>query len=186
MDIFHSKIYLLAVLLSHVYISRLFCLLGSIFFSQDASYFIKYHLIYERVRFSSSSETKGQSVGSGEKAERKFSSAGERAPGYRLSPSYVQNFKRMPDPNWAQKLLCIVVPNRRKKLSNCRCVRTTVTATKTPFKSRAASSFIALILFCSFRQLLTIFSGVEFWKTVSIGPFIRGKIRRVLHRKRLK
>ena len=113
MDIFHSKIYLLAVLLSHVYISRLFCLLGSIFFSQDASYFIKYHLIYERVRFSSSSETKGQSVGSGEKAERKFSSAGERAPGYRLSPSYVQNFKRMPDPNWAQKLLCIVVPNRR-------------------------------------------------------------------------
>ena len=88
-----------------------------------------------------------------------------------------------------KKLLCIVVPNRRKKLSNCRCVRTTtVTATKTPFKkwSRAASSFIALIPFCSFRQLLTIFSGAEFWKTVSIGPFIRGKIRRVLHRKRLK
>ena len=61
----------------------------------------------------SSSETQGQSVGSGEKAGRKFSSNGERAPGYRLSPSYFQNFKRMPAPDWAQKMLCIIVPNRR-------------------------------------------------------------------------
>ena len=31
-------------------------------------------------------------VGSGEKAGRKFSSTGERAPGYRLSPNYFQKF----------------------------------------------------------------------------------------------
>ena len=37
-----------------------------------------------------SSETQGQSVGSGEKVGRKFSSTGERAPGYRLSPNYFQ------------------------------------------------------------------------------------------------
>ena len=60
-----------------------------------------------------SSETQGQSVGSGERARRKFSSTGERAPGYRLSPSYFQKFKRMPARDWAQKMLCIIVPNRR-------------------------------------------------------------------------
>ena len=61
----------------------------------------------------SSSETQGQSVGSGERARRKFSSTGERAPGYRLSPNYFQKFKPMPAPDWAQKVLCIIVPNRR-------------------------------------------------------------------------
>ena len=60
-----------------------------------------------------SSETQGQSVGSGKKAGRKFSSKGGRAPGYRLSPNYFQKFKRMPAPDWAQKMLCIV-PNRRR------------------------------------------------------------------------
>ena len=60
-----------------------------------------------------SSETQEQSVGSGKKAGRKFSSTGERAPGYRLSPTYFQKFKRMPAPDWAQKMLCIIVPNRR-------------------------------------------------------------------------
>ena len=60
-----------------------------------------------------SSETQGQSVGSGERTWRKFSSTGERAPGYRLSPNYFQKFKRMPAPDWAQKMLCIV-PNRRR------------------------------------------------------------------------
>ena len=60
-----------------------------------------------------SSETQGQSVGSGEKAGQKFSSTGKRAPGYRPSPSYFQNFKRMPAPDWARKMLCIIVPNRR-------------------------------------------------------------------------
>ena len=57
-----------------------------------------------------SSETQGQSVGSGEKAERKFSSMGERAPGYRLPPNYFQNFKRMPAPDWAQKCFVLLCP----------------------------------------------------------------------------
>jgi len=67
----------------------------------------------------SSSETQGQSVGSvgsvgsGEKAGRKFSSTGERVPGYRLSKIYFQKFKRMPAPDWAQNMLCIIVLNRR-------------------------------------------------------------------------
>ena len=41
----------------------------------------------------SSSETLGQSVGSGEKAGRKFSSMDKRAPGYRLSPNYFQKIQ---------------------------------------------------------------------------------------------
>ena len=61
----------------------------------------------------SSLETQEQSVGLGEKAGQKFSSTGERAPGYRLSPDHFQNFKRMPAPDWAQKMLCIIVSNRR-------------------------------------------------------------------------
>ena len=34
-------------------------------------------------------------------------------PGYRLSPNYFQKFKQMPTPVWAQKMLCIIVPNWR-------------------------------------------------------------------------
>ena len=52
-------------------------------------------------------------AGSGEKAGRTFSSTDKRVPRYRLSPSYVRKFKRMPVPDWAQKMLCIIVPNRR-------------------------------------------------------------------------
>ena len=59
-----------------------------------------------------SSETQGQSVGSGEKTGSKFSSTGDRVPGYRLSPNYLQKFERIPAPDWAQKMLCIIVPNR--------------------------------------------------------------------------
>ena len=55
----------------------------------------------------------GQSVGSGERAGREFSSTGERDPGYRISSNYLQKFKRMPAPDWAQKMLCIIMPNRR-------------------------------------------------------------------------
>ena len=60
-----------------------------------------------------SSETQGQSVGPGEKARRKFSSTGGRAPGYLLSPDHFQTVKRILAPDWAQKMLCIIVPNRR-------------------------------------------------------------------------
>ena len=52
-------------------------------------------------------------INPGEKAGRKFSSMGGRAPGYRLSLNYFQKFKQMPAPDWAQKVLCIIVPNRR-------------------------------------------------------------------------
>ena len=61
----------------------------------------------------SSSETQGRSVGPGEKARQKFSSTGGKAPGYRLSPDHFQTVKRMLAPDWAQKMLCIIVPNRR-------------------------------------------------------------------------
>ena len=60
-----------------------------------------------------SSETQGQSVGQGEKARRKFSSRGGRAPGYRLSPDHFETIKRIQAPDRAQKMLCIIVPNRR-------------------------------------------------------------------------
>ena len=36
-----------------------------------------------------------------------------KAPGYRLSPDHFQTVKRMLVPDWAQKMLCIIVPNRR-------------------------------------------------------------------------
>ena len=71
---------------------------------------------YTSFAIPTSSETQGQSVGSGEKAELKFSSKGGRAPGYRLSPDHFQKFKRMSAPDWAQKMFCIIVPNRRTHL----------------------------------------------------------------------
>ena len=64
-------------------------------------------------RFIPSSETLGQSVGSGERTGRKFSSTCEKAPVYRFSPRNFHEFKRMLAPDWAQKVLCIIVPNRR-------------------------------------------------------------------------
>ena len=60
-----------------------------------------------------SSETQGRSVGPREKARRKISSMGGRAPGYWLSPDHFQTVKRMLAPDWAQKMLCIIVPSRR-------------------------------------------------------------------------
>ena len=59
------------------------------------------------------SETQGQSVGSGEKAGRKFSRTDERVPGYQLSPNYFQKLKRLAASDWAHKMLCIIVHNRR-------------------------------------------------------------------------
>ena len=61
--------------------------------------------------WNSSSETQGQSLGLREKAGRQFSSTDKRAPGYQLSPNYFQEFRQMPAPDWAQKMLCIIVPN---------------------------------------------------------------------------
>ena len=69
--------------------------------------------MYMMAQHWSSLETQGQSVRSGERARRKFSSTGKRAPGFQLSQNCFQKFKRMPAPDWAQKMLCIIVPNRR-------------------------------------------------------------------------
>ena len=44
--------------------------------------------------------------------DESFQARAKRAPGYRLSPNYFQRFKRMLAPDWAQKMLCIIVPNR--------------------------------------------------------------------------
>ena len=64
--------------------------------------------------FSHPRRPRGSQSGRGKRrAGRKFSSTGERAPGYRLSPNYFQKFKRTPAPDWAQIMLCIIVPNRR-------------------------------------------------------------------------
>ena len=61
----------------------------------------------------------------GRKGGRKVFITGETAPGYRLSPDHFQKFKRMPAPDWAQKMLCIIVPNRRTHLHEFFwCVRT--------------------------------------------------------------
>ena len=61
-------------------------------------------------------ETQGRSVGPGEKARRNILSTGGKAPWYRLSPDHFQEVKRMLAPDWAQKMFCIIVPNRRTHL----------------------------------------------------------------------
>ena len=50
------------------------------------------------------------SVGSGEKEGWKFSSTGERAPGYRLSPKCFQKFKRMPAPDLHKTCFVLLCP----------------------------------------------------------------------------
>ena len=73
----------------------------------------------------SSSETQGQSVRSREKARRKYSSTSEKAPGYLLSPDHFQTVKQMLAPDWAQKMLCVIVPNWRTASPEFfSCVRT--------------------------------------------------------------
>ena len=79
----------------------------------------------------SPSETKGRSVRPGEKARQKFSSTGGKAPGYRTI-----TVKRMLAPDWAQKMLCIVMPNRRTVYSE--------------FVSSYTTAIISLQLPCSF------------------------------------
>ena len=83
------------------------------FLKRVVCYTAVFSVVTQRSSPPPSSETQGQSVGSGEKARRKFSSTDERAPGYRLSPNYFQKFKRILAPDWAQKMLCTIVPNRR-------------------------------------------------------------------------
>ena len=48
-----------------------------------------------------------------EKGTTKVSSTGGKAPGYRFSPGLLQMVKQLLAPDWAQKILGIVVPIRR-------------------------------------------------------------------------
>ena len=72
-----------------------------------------------------SSETQGQSVGGGRNFAEKFSRTGEEAPGYQVLPDHFQTASRLPAPDWAHKILCIIVPNRRTAtLESLSCVLT--------------------------------------------------------------
>ena len=50
------------------------------------------------------------------KGRTKVFITGERAPGYWLSPNHFQKFKQMLAPDKVQKMLCIILPNRRTHL----------------------------------------------------------------------
>ena len=63
-----------------------------------------------------STDTQGRSVGPEEKARPKFSSTGEKAPGYRLSPEHFQTVKRMLAPDWAQKCFVWLCPIGEQRL----------------------------------------------------------------------
>ena len=57
---------------------------------------------------------RGSQSGREKRQDESFPSTGEkRAPGYRLSSNSFQKFKRKPAPDWAPKMLCIIVPNQR-------------------------------------------------------------------------
>ena len=77
------------------------------------TYFFPSHAVSE-ISTPTSSETQGQSVGSGEKAGRKFSSKGERARGYRLSPNYFPKIQA----DAGSVLLCPI--GEQSLLASCR------------------------------------------------------------------
>ena len=45
-------------------------------------------------------------------ARRKFSRTGGRTPGYQVSPDHFQTASRIPAPDWAEKVPCIILPNQ--------------------------------------------------------------------------
>ena len=97
---------------------KLFCLFWNIFFNYPDHIVNNSQTIdclptmFLRVRSVTILEDPG-AVSPVRRKGRKFWSMGERARGYRLPPSYFQKFKRIPAPDWAEKMLCIIVPNRR-------------------------------------------------------------------------
>ena len=56
---------------------------------------------------------RGGQSGQEKRLNESFQVRAKEPPGYRLSPNYFQKFKWMPAPDWAQKMLCIIVPDRR-------------------------------------------------------------------------
>ena len=72
-----------------------------------------------------SSETQGQSVGSGEKEGRKFSLRAKKPLGTDSHRTISKNSSECQASDWAQKMLCIIVPSRRTHLIEFfSCVRT--------------------------------------------------------------
>ena len=68
---------------------------------------------------------RGSQSGAGEMARRKFSRTGGRTPGYQVSPDHFQTALRIPAPDWAEKIPCIILPNRRAAtLESLSCVLT--------------------------------------------------------------
>ena len=131
-------------------------------------------------KFHPSSETQGQSVGPGEKARRKFSSTGGKAPGYRLSPDHFQTVKRILAPDWAQEMRCIIVPNRRtaspeffswihtrRLLGTLRSSDATATRTSLKKWIWVLAVFIAIIPTYLLCQMKENPSGTEFLGTIS-------------------
>ena len=55
---------------------------------------------------------RGSQSGAGEMARRKFSRTGGRTPGYQVSPDHFQTALRIPAPDWAEKIPCIILPNQ--------------------------------------------------------------------------
>ena len=156
------------------------------------------HLVqYLSTWIMSSSETQGQSVGSGEKARRKFSSKGGRAPGHRLSPDHFQKFKQMPAPDWAQKMLCIIVPNWRAHLLSSFRVFVhdgycTACRGHAPKKCTQSGNFQFDIDFpydfkiLSARKLKTLFQKYKLQLTTGIHACIGHVLRRYIYREYLK
>ena len=55
---------------------------------------------------------RGSQSEAGEMAGRKFSRTGGRTPGYQVSPDHFQTALRIPAPDWAEKIPCIILPNQ--------------------------------------------------------------------------
>ena len=55
---------------------------------------------------------RGSQSGAGEMAQQKFSRTGGRTPGYQVSPDHFQTALRIPAPDWAEKIPCIILPNQ--------------------------------------------------------------------------
>ena len=78
----------------------------------EMAHVLYYDFFFQRAKILPSSETKGRSVGS-EKAGPKFAEYGQKSPWVLTHRTIFQKFKLMPASDWAQKMLCIIVPNRR-------------------------------------------------------------------------
>ena len=68
---------------------------------------------------------------------------GGRAPGYRLSPDHFQTVKRLLVPDWAQKMLCVIMPDRRTvspEFFSWVCIRRLLSRHSCPVRSPSFSN----------------------------------------------